>query len=394
MKLLIVSTWCPVLPDNGARLRAYHLIRTLAQRHDVTLVSFADREPPKAALDVLRALVTRMEIVIGSPFAQRSLTRRGLFSTTPRSLVQAHHAGMQQTVNRLAPHCDVALGLELPAAMYLRHLNMPKVFEEAEVSVLRDQARHASGLARTRRWLMWRKSARFMRQLISQFERTTVVSPQERSLLIDIGVEPSRLAVVHNGVDDDDFLYPPRPRVPRIIYPGSLTYSANFDAVHEFLRTTWPLLRQRPGLEFMVTGSIDGVDLSRLPPCDGVRFTGRVDDVKALIAESTAVVVPLRVGGGTRLKVLEAMALGTPVVSTSKGAEGLALVNGEHLLIAESPASWTGHVFALLDEAGLSERLAGAARAFVARHYRWTDSAAALESLLEHARSAPVKRAS
>jgi polysaccharide biosynthesis protein PslH len=116
--------------------------------------------------------------------------------------------------------------------------------------------------------------------------------------------------------------------------------------------------------------------------------------VKALIAESTAVVVPLRVGGGTRLKVLEAMAIGTPVVSTSKGAEGLELVPGDHLLIANTPESWTQHVFSLLDDPALGHRLSEAGRTVVARHYRWTQSAAMLESILQDACSAPLRRAS
>ncbi len=394
MRVLAVSTWCPVPPDNGSRLRAYHLLRALSQRHDVTLVTFADGELSRATRDGLRSLVTRVEVVTGSPFVQGTLTARGLLSTMPRSLVQAYHPGMEQAVHRLAPHCDVALGLQITAAIYLRRLHVPKVFEEAEVGVLHDQTRQSSGLASLRRWLMWRKTARFMRTLTQEFERTTVVSGHERSLLIDIGADPARLAVVPNGVDERDLLHPSRPRLARIIYPGSLTYSANFDAVREFLQTTWPMLRQRTGLEFMVTGALDGVDLASLPSREGVTFTGRVDDVKTLIAESTAVVVPLRVGGGTRLKILEAMAIGTPVISTSKGAEGLELVPGEHLLVADTPSSWQQHVSALLDDHSLVQRLSSAGREVVTRHYRWTASAATLESILEDARSSPLRRAS
>lgn len=89
MRVLAVSTWCPVPPDNGSRLRAYHLLRALSQRHDVTLVTFADGELSRATRDGLRSLVTRVEVVTGSPFVQGTLTARGLLSTMPRSLVQA-----------------------------------------------------------------------------------------------------------------------------------------------------------------------------------------------------------------------------------------------------------------------------------------------------------------
>lgn len=387
MRVLAVSTWCPVPPDNGSRLRAFHLLGALTQRHDVTLVTFTDGNLPGATLDGLRALASHVETVAASPFVQGPLTVRGLLSSTPRSLIQAHHSGMQERVDRLATQCDVALGLQLSAAVYLRGLTIPKVFEEAEAGTLRDQPADARGLERVRRSLMWRKSARFMRRLIGQFERTTVVSARERSLLVDLGVDPARVVVIPNGVDDRDLVRSRPPRTRRIIYPGALTYAANLDAVRAFLETTWPRLRSIPALEFVVTGSLDGVDLSTLPPHDDVRFTGRVNDVKALIAESAAVVVPLRTGGGTRLKILEAMALGTPVISTAKGAEGLDVTDGEHLLLAHAPDDWVRQLTALLDTPALDERLSRAGRAFVARHHRWTVNGEALNQTLEEARA-------
>ena len=284
MKLLIVSTWCPV--------------RCRTALGSVPITSFARWRSARCHACQLRESRAAAEGRPRRPCAPssltwksssgrrlpRSLTRRGLFSTTPRSLVQAHHAGMQQTVNRLAPRCDVALGLALPAKICLRHLNMPKVFEEASqricavelgtqrpgahatlVDVAPKRPLHAPAdfairthhcrlpagtLAPHRHW----------RRAVSPWRSFTAASTTMTSCIR-------------------------RVRVPRIIYRvahvfGKLRCRPRVPADNMAASSS----TARP--QFMVTGSIDGVDLSRLPPCDGVRFTGRVDDVKALIAES------------------------------------------------------------------------------------------------------------
>src|SRR5262249_42734291 len=152
----------------------------------------------------------------------------------------------------------------------------------------------------------------------------------------------------------------------------SITYSANLDAVRFFTSEIFPTIRRsRPDVSFIVTGSTGQVDTSALTLGGQVTFTGRVPDVGRLVGESSVCVVPLRAGGGTRLKILEAMAIGTPVVTTTKGAEGLAVNDDEHLLIADSPHEFAACVLRLMDDAALRERLATNGRRLIEARYTW-----------------------
>jgi glycosyltransferase involved in cell wall biosynthesis len=126
-----------------------------------------------------------------------------------------------------------------------------------------------------------------------------------------------------------------------------------------------------PEAKLYVTGSLDGVQIKKLPRKRGVIFTGYLDDVRPRVARSWLQVVPLRSGGGTRLKILESMAIGTPVVSTSKGAEGLDLQPGRDLLIADTPAAFANAVLSILCDASLRRELSRAGRQAVAARYDW-----------------------
>jgi glycosyltransferase involved in cell wall biosynthesis len=157
-----------------------------------------------------------------------------------------------------------------------------------------------------------------------------------------------------------------------LVFNGALTYSANYDAMRYFLSEIHPRIRrEESAVSLTITGSTAGVDLSALPLDRSVHLSGQVEDVRPLVAGASVCVVPIRQGGGTRLKILEAMALGTPVVATAKAAEGLAVTPEEHILIADDPAGFTAQVLRLLRDPALRQRLARDARRLVEGTYDW-----------------------
>jgi glycosyltransferase involved in cell wall biosynthesis len=159
--------------------------------------------------------------------------------------------------------------------------------------------------------------------------------------------------------------------------------SANYDAMGFFLGDILPLIKkERPEVVLRITGKTAGVPLEQLPNVDDVIFTGYLDDVRPSVAQSWVSVVPLRVGGGTRLKILEAMALGTPVVSTSKGAEGLDVTLGENILIADTPSGFADATLHLLEDHGLRARLSENGRSLVRTRYDWAQIGEEFERLL------------
>lgn len=382
MKLLVLSTWWPYPLDNGSRVRAFHLIRDLARRHDVTLVSFGLAQGREVTAP-LEAFCARVEVVPPVLVGAAGLGVRGLLSPTPRHFVQTDNRMMRARVAELATTHDAAVAMQIDVARYLAELrSLPRLFDEVEVTVPREQFSRAASLkAKARHGLTWWKFRGYVKSLVTSVERATVVSALEREALAAMGCDANRVDVVPNGVEVTP-LPAPGPRARRIIYPGAVTFSANLDAVRFFVHEIFPLIRRdHPDVEFWVTGATDGVAIEdlRLP---GVVFTGRLPSVDEAIIGSAAVVVPLRVGGGTRLKILQAMALGTPLVSTRKGAEGLDVDPGRHLLIADEPQPFAAAVHRLLTDQNLGGALRAEAWGLVRAKYDWGVVGAQLEASL------------
>lgn len=384
MRLLVLSTWLPYPPDNGSRQRAYHLLRQLARRNEVTLLSFGVARTPDDE-EALRAMCGRVELVPPAQPGGRRLAWRGLLSPVPRYVMQTESARMKALVAARVLQHDAALALQLDAARYLSAWpQVPRVFEEVEVGLYLDAlSRGASALDRWRHRLTWWKHRRFVRGLVNSFDRSTVVSATERSHLLEIGCDPDRIDVVPNGANAAVDLPARSQRAPRLIYPGSVTYSANLDAVRYFVRDVLPLVRRaRPDVTFVVTGPTDGADIAGLQSEAGVTFTGLVPDVAPLIAESAACVVPLRIGGGSRLKVLQALALGTPVVSTRKGVEGLDVEPGRHALVADGSEPFAEHVLRVMGDPVLAGDLSRHGHALVCQRYGWEAIGRSLERVI------------
>jgi glycosyltransferase involved in cell wall biosynthesis len=375
MTILALSTWCPYPTVNGSSLRAYHLLRSLATRHTVDLLTFsAPTAPDAAAVAHLREFCADVTVIPTSPFTPVPGNAATHLSATPRSLLTTWDPAVRDLVSRAAAAVDMAVGLQLSAARYLTRVAVPVVFEEAEPRQIRAQLDGArTWRERSRLRLTWWKHARYLRHLAAAMASVTVVSDDERDALVGIGIPAERVHLVPNGADAADLVRPRTVATPaRIVYAGAVTYPPNLEAVRWFLTGVMPALRAaRPDLEFWVTGDTGDVALDDLPNRGWATFTGRLPDVKAAVGDAAAAVVPLLAGGGTRLKVLEALALGTPTVSTTKGAEGLEVVDGRHLLLADDPRRFADQVLRVLGDPALAARLSAESRALVRQTYTW-----------------------
>lgn len=408
MKLLWIARWFPWPANNGARLRAWHLLRLLSQRHTIHLISFADQPVSEADLDKVRSICASVTVVPWRTFSGRSWRARlGFFSSRPRSVVDTWSPAMVEAVAQAAAAYkpDVVVASEIDCAPYA--LGVPgavRVLEELQIGIVAGAVQKAgSRLARRRARLTLWKSSRYVHGLLAQMDGYTVASEADRRQVAALTGSRTAVAVVPNGVDlpAPDF-QAPAPRPHTLIYSGALTFEANRDAVAWFLHEIFPLVLQRvPTARLFVTGSTTGVDLSALGNTANVTFTGYLADAAELrraVAGSWLSVVPLRHGAGTRLKILEALALGTPVVSTTKGAEGLELTNGRELLIADSPAAFADAVVRVLGDAGLRATLSAQGRATVSARYPWEQAAGVLEAFLlellreERVGAPPMKR--
>jgi polysaccharide biosynthesis protein PslH len=379
MRILYLSPWFPYPLDTGFRIRVYHMLSVMAQQHHVTLLTLNPQGWAPAQIEPVKPLCEYVEIVEADPF-NRLRTQRATRFLSFGPIVAAPFAEMSarvQQLHRQQPF-DVVIASSVMMATYALDLpRVTRILEEHNSNTRwmydRYQAQRTA-VQKLRCWASWRKSALYEARLFPHFDLVTMVSEQDAAATRHLLHGKSRVEVSPNGVDATHFvpnLVEPQPDT--LIFGGALTYEANFEAMHYFLKDVYPLIKQqRPNVTLRITGSTGKARLSGLALDKSVILTGFVDDVRPVVAGAWVSVAPILSGGGTRLKILESMALGTPVVSTSKGAEGIEAMDGQHLLIADDAESFARRVAELLADRALRDRLTHNARHLVASHYDWT----------------------
>lgn len=410
MNLVVLSAWFPCPPDNGSRLRAFYLLRHLAARHRVRLVAGrqTDRQGDDAPSDDdLRALLG-CESAVSVAWRWHQEGQRGalraLLSPTPRSILETDNPPLRDAVRaHLALPTDAVLVLELGMAPFLPPASArtgampPVVLDQVEMSGL-TQARHdaPNARARLRAGLTGWKSGRYWQRAVRRFQAVTAVSDEEACAVRRVVGEPQSgappVVVVPNGVDVASYQRGASGVAPvpgRLLYNGALGYGPNREAVLWFVREMLPRVAlASPGAHLVVTGRTDDVDQeTRSALCAAangqVHLTGFLPDLRPALDAAQVCVVPLRAGGGTRLKILEAFAAGLPVVATTRGAAGIGAEHGRHLLLADTPDDIVAGVARLLQRPVEAASFAREARRLVEERYDWPAIASGLSDLLE-----------
>ncbi|MBI3784260.1 MAG: glycosyltransferase [Deltaproteobacteria bacterium] len=371
LRILLLSGWFPFPPNNGSKIRVANMLRQLSQRHSVTLLSFTEAAP----LPQTERFCDKVETVPWREFRPSSWKARfGTLHPTPRSIIDTHSPEMARRIVRETEEggYDVIVASQITMAAYSSFFGtVPAVFDEVELAVLHDRLSAVTSASRRLRHRMtWLKHRSYLNRLLRRFQACTVASENERQLLLQTAPSAPRIEVIPNAVSCS--AYPATPRQPlprRLIFTGSMTYSANCDAVEWYLHEVHPKVRAAaPGVELLITGSLRPAFHTDQP---NVQCTGLVPDVVPLLRSAAISIVPLRIGGGTRLKILEAMAVGTPVVTTSKGCEGLEVEPDRHLIIGDTAESFANAVIALLGDERTAAHLSQQARQLVNERYDW-----------------------
>lgn len=395
MKVLVLSTWFPYPLSQGSKIRAYNLIKALARQHEVGLISFADVPVHPEWIDHIQQFCKIIEVIDHDTFTRsRFDTWRGWFSLQPSSVRSGYSVEMAQKVIEISKSWtpDLILAFTFVTAPYTLEVHeIPRIIDIDNFLtnyLYEEYLLAANFVQRARRWLAWRKFQRFESQLFHRFDLCLVVSSRDAQLIqSSCKVQPERVIIIPNGADVEAGWLNAIPLEEKtLVFNGSLRYSPNFDAMQYFLQEIFPLIKTRePNTKLTITGKTEGVPLECLPQCDEhVRFTGYLDDIRPVVAGSCVCVVPLRIGAGSRLKILEAMALGTPVVSTSKGVEGLDVEKGKHLLIGDSPLDFANQTLRLLHDPELCDELTTNAVHLVLEKYSWINIGQELNQAIDN----------
>ncbi len=358
MRILFLSRWFPFPPDNGSKLRIHGLLQGLAACHEVTLLSFVEKSD--YSHDPAPSWLKKTKVTSWPGFEPGALKARlSLFSPLPRYFSATFSAQMREliTIALAETDFDIIVASQIETARYRPYFNrVPAIFDEIEVGTFYDRLSSGAGWTRLRSQMTWVKHWRFVKKLVRSFDASTVVSEKEQALVETVGGERQRVHVIPNFIDVDSCApFHRESALNTLIFPGSLTYAPNHQGVTWFLEHVFPkILQRQPETTLTVTGDHGNLPL---PAVGCYRLTGRVPDVRPLVAQSSVCIAPIFSGGGSRLKILEAMALGTPVVATTKAAEGLELRAGEDLLVADDPVGFAEAILLLLSNPGIRRRL-------------------------------------
>jgi len=398
MRILFLNHKIPYPPDKGDRIPGYHRMKHLAQRHQVSLVFPCYRkEELELVKNVERFCVStdtayiglaRAKIRCGAAFlAHRPITKAFAFSSQLKRSVDER---LRQS------KYDLIYVYSSGMAQYVEGVRgIPRVIDLAD--------------ADSHKWLQYSRRVRFPmswvyrregewlkayeRFLCETFNHAIAISQDEKRLF-GTYIPQAEISVVSNGVDTEYFAPASGTPAPQnIVFVGVMSYFANVDCVLYFAQQILPAIKKRvPAAKFYVVGSEPPHSVRALGSDPDIVVTGRVDDVRPYIHDAAVCVAPMRIAQGIQNKILEAMACGRPVVTTSKGNEGINAPDGRAIMVDDSPEGFAGKVVRLLQDPGLGGEIGAAGRKFVVEHFCWHDNMARLEDILERTRDTAACR--
>ena len=383
--------------DKGGKLRTWHLMRHLARRHDITYLAFKEPAQPPADVDGMREVAARVETVDRAEAAKGTLrfyadAALHLVDPLPYAVGKYRSRALARRLRELLDSRSfdlVVCDFLVPAVNLPDRLPCPAVIftHNVESEIWRRHAETKTGvIARMLYGAQYQRMLRFEASTLSRFDGVLAVSDADHHTFDALypGALRRPVHVVPTGVDTDYFAPAPSdPASCELVFTGSMDWLPNEDAMQYFCRDILPLIRaEAPGVRLSIVGRAPTPAVKRLADGHGVRVTGRVDDVRPYMKAAVVYVVPLRIGGGTRLKIFEAMSMAKAVVSTTVGAEGLPVTDGEHVMLADEPQSFARAVVGLMRDPARRARMESAARALVVEHYDWAAVAGSLEQAL------------
>jgi sugar transferase (PEP-CTERM/EpsH1 system associated) len=381
VRLLYLTPRFPHPAAKGDQLAAFHRVVQLGRRHEISLVSFYEHEADLAHADELRGVCESIETLrLPKWRGAANVALRGPFSSEPLQILYYRSAAFARAVDGLARHrkFDLVHGFMLRMAPYLQQVEAPRILDALDSMELR--MRRNVAIEKPMRRLFYREELRrvapFERVAAGSVDALLVASEHDKASFGTANVE-----VVPNGVDAGAFAPDlAARRAGAIVFSGTMSYPPNIAAARWFAEECFPLVRQAvPDATFVIAGAAPTRELRELAKRPGIVVTGFVQSMPDTLNQATVAVAPMQSGAGIQNKILEAMACGLPLVTTTIGLGGIAAVPERDLLVANSEQTFAAAVVSVLCDAERTVELGRNARALVLERYTWERAAAAVE---------------
>lgn len=379
MRILFLTGRLPYPPNRGDRLRAYHFLRVLSREHQITLLSFIADDRETGNIGPLRPFCEDIQLVHRGEWQSTTTAALNAWRRAPLQSLYFRSSVMQGAVDRLLERrrFDAVYVHLFRMAQFVAGRRRPYRILDLTDAISSEIERSLP--YRDPKWRMvYRvelpRIRRYERDIVRQFDETWFISDAERRHLFPDGAG-DRTMVVPNGVDTDRYRPSGHPTAePVLIFVGHMGVFHNVDAAEHLVVDILPRVREAvPAVRLQLVGSEPATAVLALAQVPGVRVLGHVPDLNAALNDATVFVAPLRFAAGIQNKVLEAMAAGLPVVTTSYVNQGLEAEAGRHLIVADGPEALSSAVVDLLRDPALRRRIGREGRDFVLRHYRWED---------------------
>lgn len=400
MKLLYLAHRIPYPPNKGEKIRSFHQILYLAKKHEVHLACLIDEQEDWQHIEKLKESCVSVDAVYRGKTAAKCLAIVALLSNRPLSVVSFFSWKLQQRINQRldAEKFDRVLVSSAAMAEYVKKVQgMPKVidFIDVDSDKWKLYAEHHSFPLSWVYRIEARRLARYEEEIARAFNHSIFTSEAECALFRQ-RVSDRPISVVSNGVDLSYFI-PPQERAtlpsrPMLVFIGAMDYFPNVDAVQYFCVEILPLIREvEPSAEFYIVGRNPSRKVIELRTLPHVIVTGSVPDVRPFLARATVAVAPFRLARGVQNKVLEALAMGLPVVGSSEAFQGIPATIDDGVQIADEPRKFAQAVLTFIRKDSVSQhQWSKQARCYVERHHRWDQVGAELERVLLKANSGCV----
>lgn len=402
MNVLLLTQVLPYPPDSGPKVKTYNVLKYLAQHHEVTLVSFV-RGDQSADVAHLQKYCKAVHVV---PM-QRGAVRDGIAmlrsfaSNQPWMMVRDDRTAMRDLIDKLAAESkfDVAHADQLNMAQYAQRVKGARTVLDAHNALWLLYKRLAETMSAGPRKLLlnrdWQLLKTYEGRICNAFDAVLAVSEEDKRALIEAMAartpalsrstgEGAKITVIPIAVDGDEVAPAMRrPDANHILHIGTMYWPPNIDGVKWFINEVLPIIRaQKPDVVFDVVGARPPQELIDLGKADSrINVTGYVDDPAPFLQSAGVMVVPLRAGGGMRVKILNAMAQALPIVTTTLGCEGIAVKHGEHVLIADTPVAFAQAVQKVLSDRACADALGGAGRRLIDSTYDYRAACKPLEGV-------------